>query len=247
MCMINGMEIRTLEKDGELWFSLQDVADAVGYSTVGVSKMAHRIRKINPELLKQAGFVTGGSGIKNTNTKHRGISFCSPLMKKHIPISGGVNMTNREGLIICSARSAGAPGHCSKVREWQVFLSELDKYIESAGYKVNHSFSKVQPELPKIDAKATAGISSANAWTLHNTITSWEAAIDSFRSIISENEALQRERDILKQEVQRLNSELEKLNKELEQLHHAYTSVNEDNSRLQGILNRIQQTVKDVA
>lgn len=240
MCVINGMEIRTLEKDGELWFSLQDVADAVGYSTVGVSKMAHRIRKINPELLKQAGFVTGGTGIKNTNTKHRGIAFCSTLTKKYTPVSGGVNMTNREGLIICSARSAGAPGHCSKVREWQVFLSELDKYIESAGYKVNHSFSRVQPELPKIDAKATAGISGSNAEILRSTITSWEAAISAFQGVISENEALKRAEDILKQEIQRLN-------KELEQCHHAYTSVNEDNSRLQGILNRIQQTVKDVA
>ena len=148
---------------------------------------------------------------------------------------------NREGLSYLMEYASRAPGYRTHVTSWTRYLPELDETLN------REKQCNIQPELPKIDAKATAGISSPNAWTLHNTITSWEAAIDSFRSIISENEALQRERDILKQEIQRLNSELEKLNKELEQLHHAYTSVNEDNSRLQGILNRIQQTVKDVA
>ena len=103
----------------------------------------------------------------------------------------------------------------------------------------------IQPELPKIDAKAVAGIPGSNVWTLNSTITSWEAAISAFQGVISENEALKRAEDILKQEIQRLNFEVGKLKKELEQCHHAYTSVAEENSRLQGFVNNIQKMINE--
>ena len=86
---------------------------------------------------------------------------------------------------------------------------------------------------------------SSNAWTLHNTITSWEEAISAFQGVIAENEALKKSEETLKQEIQRLNTEIKKLYKDLTQCNTAYISVSSENSRLQGIVNQIQKMINE--
>lgn len=148
---------------------------------------------------------------------------------------------NREGLSYLMEYASRAPGYRTHVTSWTKYLSELDGTLK------REKQCSIQPELPKIDAKATAGIPGSNARTLHNTITSWEAAISAFQGVIAENEALKKSEETLKQEIQRLNTEIKKLYKDLTQCNTAYISVSSENSRLQGIVNQIQKTVKDVA
>ena len=85
----------------------------------------------------------------------------------------------------------------------------------------------------------------SNAWALNSTITSWEAAISAFQGVIAENEALKKSEETLKQEIERLNAELKKTYKELTQCNTAYISVSTENSRLQGIVNKIQKMIND--
>lgn len=197
-----------------------------------------RTKEINGEIwvvLRDVLQAMGYSKPINVTTKMK--NYLYNIKKQDVLIKSNKMLPtyiNREGLAYLMEYASRAPGCRTHVTSWTKYLSELDGTLKW------EKQCNIQPELPKIDAKPNASIPGSNAWTLNSTITSWEAAISAFQGVISENEALKRTEDILKQEIQRLN-------KELEQCHHAYTSVNEDNSRLQGIVNLIQKTVKDVA
>lgn len=204
-----------------------------------------RTKKINGEIWVALRDVLKAMGYEHptASTTHMR-NYLNEMQKRELMFKSykaSPTFINREGLAFLMESASRAPGFCSKITAWSKYLPELDETLKW------EKQCNIQPELPKIDAKTTAGIPGSSVWTLHDTITSWEAAISAFQGVIAENEVLKKSEEILKQEIQKLNTEIEKLNKELEQCHHAYTSVNEDNSRLQGILNRIQQTVKDVA
>lgn len=139
---------------------------------------------------------------------------------------------NREGLSYLMEYASRAPGYRTHVTSWTKYLSELDGTLK------REKQCSIQPELPKIDTKPNASIPGSNAWTLNSTITSWEAAISAFQGVIAENEALKKSEETLKQEIQRLNGELK-------QCHHAYTSVTEENSRLQGFVHQIQKMINE--
>lgn len=204
-----------------------------------------RTKEINGEIWVVLRDVLKAMGYEKptTSTTHMR-NYLNAMHKQEVMIKSHKTCPtyiNRTGLAFLMESASRAPGFCSKITAWSKYLPELDETLKW------EKRCNIQPELPKIDAKAAAGISGSDVGILHNTIASWEAAIASFQSIISENEALKRERDILKQEIQRLNTESDKLQKELTQVHRAYTSVNVENSRLQDILNQVQRTVKDVA
>lgn len=213
MCKINGCEIRTAEFNGELWFALQDVADAVGYSMVGVSKMTHRIRRLNAGLIKTAIFAEGGRGRDQSNPRRISAKLSPESVKC------GLNMTNREGLVICSARSAGAPGHCSKVKEWQLFLQELDKWLESQGY------SKVKQVEPVQNVEKEEYSPSSDA--LDTLVDELQEAIGVRQDVLTRIEKLRSENRLLKQKLDAFGYEHRRLQRENQILMNRLTSINE--------------------
>lgn len=194
-----------------------------------------RTKEINGEIWVALRDVLKAMGYEQptTSTTHMR-NYLNKMQKREVILKShktGPTFINREGLAFLMESVSRAPGFCSKIVAWSKLLPELDAALEWEKLGI-------QPELPKIDTKPNASIPGSNVWTLNSTITSWEAAISAFQGVISENEALKRAEDILKQEIQRLNGELK-------QCHHAYTSVTEENSRLQGFVNQIQKMINE--
>ena len=137
-----------------------------------------RTKEINGEIWVALRDVLKAMGYEQptTSTTHMR-NYLNKMQKREVILKShktGPTFINREGLAFLMESVSRAPGFCSKIVAWSKFLPELDAALEWEKLGI-------QPELPKIDTKPNASIPGSNVWTLHNTITSWEAAISAFQ------------------------------------------------------------------
>ena len=123
-----------------------------------------RTKEINGEIwvvLQDVLQAMGYSKPINVTTKMK--NYLYNIKKQDVLIKSNKMLPtyiNREGLSYLMEYASRAPGYRTHVTSWTKYLPELDGTLKQ------EKQCSIQPELPKIDAKATSGIPGSNAWTL---------------------------------------------------------------------------------